>query len=94
MGGTAVSATTVEVLVMPYKAIAVHHPLATVDSASVIGHGSATVVSQGRGVRGSWYRPSARTLCNVVDGSNQSVHPRPGSAWILLAPTGSTVTMR
>jgi len=30
----------------------------------------------------------------VVDGAQQLIHPAPGSTWVLLAPTGSTVVVR
>jgi hypothetical protein len=94
VAGTPVSAATVEVLTMPYKSIVAHHPLTTLSSATVLGQGAATVVSGGVAVRGSWYRPSAKLLTNVVDGAQQLIHPVPGSTWVLLAPTGSTVVVR
>ncbi|PZS33621.1 MAG: hypothetical protein DLM59_06145 [Pseudonocardiales bacterium] len=93
VGGTPVAAATVEVLVMPYNAIVVHHPLATIQSAAVLGSGPATVVSGGFGVQGSWYRPSAKTLANVVDGSKKVVYPNHGAIWTVLAPSGSTATV-
>jgi hypothetical protein len=94
VAGTPVATATVEVLVMPYKSIVSHHPLTTLSSALVLGQGAATVVSGGMATRGSWYRPSAKLLTNVVDGAQQLVHPVPGSTWVLLAPTGSSVVVR
>lgn len=94
VGGVGVSAVSVEVLTMVYRAIVVHSPLRTLSGATVFGQGAATVVSGGQAVHGSWYRPSAKTLANVVDEAKQVVHPAPGRSWVLYAPTGSSVVVR
>ncbi len=91
LGGSAVSAANVEVLTSTYRAIVVHSPLRTLLGAPVFGTGAATVVSGAATVHGSWFRPSAKTLTNVVDEEQQVVHLVPGRTWVLFAPTGSTV---
>jgi len=93
VSGAPVSAASIEVLTMAYRGIVVHSPLRTLYGANVYGQGAATVVSGGHAVHGSWYRPSAKTLVNIVDQAKQIVHPAPGRAWVLFAPTGSTVVV-
>ncbi|MDP9241325.1 MAG: DUF3048 domain-containing protein [Actinomycetota bacterium] len=94
IGGVAMAVTTVEVLTMPYRAITVHSPLRTLPSASVVGVGGATVVSGPHAANGSWYRPSAKGLANIVDASKLLMHPLAGSTWVILAPTGTRVEIR
>lgn len=94
VGGAAVSAASVVVLTMTYRPIVVHSPLRTLSGAAVFGQGAATVVSGAQSVKGSWYRPSPKTLVNVVDGAKQVVHLAPGRSWVLFAPTGSSVVVR
>jgi hypothetical protein len=94
IGGSAVSTASVVVLTMTYRAIVVHSPLRTLSGAAVFGQGNATVVSGGQAVHGSWYRPSPKTLFNVVDQEKQIVHPVAGRSWVIFAPTGSSVVVR
>lgn len=89
--GTSVAVTTVEVLVMPYKAVPVQHPPGVILSATVLGRGAATVVSGPACVSGTWYRPGPSALTNVVDGAQHLIHPLVGSTWVMLARTGSTI---
>jgi len=90
VNGTTVSVTTVQVLETPYRSIAVHHPAATISSATVTGAGKAAIVSGPVGVAGSWYRRSANQLANIVDSDKHAVRPLPGSSWVVIAPAGST----
>lgn len=90
VNGTTVSVATVQVLITPYRTLAVHHPAATITSAAVTGAGQAAIVSGPVGVAGTWYRRSANQLGNIVDADKRAVRPLPGSSWVVLAPTGST----
>lgn len=94
IGGAAVAVTTVQVLTMPYRSVVVHSPLRTMSSASVIGQGVATVVSGSHGANGTWFRPSAKGLANIVDTSKLLMHPLAGPTWVILAPTGTRVELR
>jgi hypothetical protein len=94
IGGAAVAVSTVEVITMAYRTITVHSPLRTLPSASVVGEGVATVVSGPHAANGSWFRPSAKGLANIVDASKLLMHPLAGPSWVILAPTGTRVVIR
>lgn len=94
VGGAPVAVTTVEVLTMTYRGVVLHSPLRTISSAAVLGQGAAAVLSGGQAARGTWYRPSAKNLTNVVDASKLVMHPLRGPAWVLLVPPGTRVDIR
>jgi hypothetical protein len=94
VGGVAVSVSTVVVLTMEYKTLSVKNPSPhEVYSAQPVGEGDAVAVSGGSWAKGRWSKPGLKMVCNIVDGTKTAMHPRPGPAWIVFAPTGSAVVV-
>jgi hypothetical protein len=93
-GGPAVAAANVIVQVVPYKSIQLGHPTGQwVPSARVFGGGSATIAAGQLAVPGKWSKPGLPKQTNFVDSSSVPVRLVPGTSWLLLAPTGSTVAV-
>lgn len=78
-----------------YKTVQVHHPDgAYVPSARVYGHGTATFLSGGSVVKGQWSKPGSDAITVFSDSTGVPVRLRPGTTWVLLVPSGTTVTYK
>jgi hypothetical protein len=92
-GGPAVAAANLIVQVVPYKSVQLGHPSGQwVPSARVFGTGAATIAPGPFAVPGKWSKPGASKQTNYVDARSVPVRLVPGTSWVLLAPSGSTVT--
>jgi hypothetical protein len=95
LGKATVSAASVMVLSMPYRTLDVRKPsFRELPSAKIFGEGAATVVSGAFAARAIWRKPSQTLLCNVLDEAGNQVHPLPGTAWVVYAPTNARVTTK
>jgi len=79
------------VQVVPYKLLTPDR-VPAVGSAQIIGSGIATTVAGPVAVTGRWLRPGPARLSNVVDAAGVPVRLVPGRTFVMLAPTGTTVT--
>jgi len=91
VSGLRLSAANVMVLSMPYGSVTVKHPRRELPSAEVLGKGDARVLSLGRTLEGTWYKPSPRELLAVVDGEGFPVKLAPGPTWVLMVPPTGAV---
>ncbi|MFI7574333.1 DUF3048 domain-containing protein [Micromonospora sp. NPDC049497] len=95
VGTTTVTATSVIVLSVEYRTLDVRNPSPrSLPSSNVFGEGAAVVVSGPAGAKGTWRKPGLPLVCNIVDAGGDLMHPRPGSAWVIYAPTTAKVTVK
>lgn len=95
VGTTAVTATSLMVLTMPYRTLTVRHPeLRSVPAANVFGEGAAVAVSGPFAAKAKWRKPGQNLVCHLTDLAGYQLRPLPGNTWVIYAPTTAKVTVR
>lgn len=90
IGGAAVSAANVIVLVMPYKTVLAKAPQGPpVPTANIFGTGSAYAVSGAFGASGRWARNGPIKIHTVATADGVTMRFQPGPTWVILVPTGN-----
>ncbi len=91
--GSALAATNLAVLVMPYRWVRLSNHGASIRTAEVFGTGPAWVAAGAAAVRCGWSRKGAFGASLVADAAGFPARVLPGTTWMFYAPTGSTVTV-
>jgi hypothetical protein len=93
VGGVTMAATSIVVLTMEYRTVSVRNPSPRdLPSASVVGDGAAVAVSGPQAATGRWTKPGPKMVSHLVDSGGFQMRLRPGTTWVVYAPTGSQVT--
>jgi hypothetical protein len=92
LSGTAVSATNLVVLSVPYTTKDVSALKSTLTWANPLGRGDARVVAGNQMVTGIWSKTAFASGLNMLSAAQQIPELVPGRTWILLVPPQSTVT--
>lgn len=81
--------------ITPYQKVYVKSSTgSTVPTADVLGTGAATVCAATGCLAGSWQRRGYEASTNFFDSKRSAVRLSRGSTWIVLAPTGSTLSLK
>jgi hypothetical protein len=92
-GGPVISTKNLLVQVVPYKSVTLSHRYGGSDvSAKLLGTGVSVVMTGPQAITGTWSKPGLPQQTNFLDGASVPVRLAPGPSWLLLAPTGSSVT--
>lgn len=99
-GGPRVQVANVVVQTVPYKQIGINAKLGrTTESAKLVSSGRAEVLSGsdaghsgGTAATGTWARPFIGKVTAYLDSSGTPMSFRPGSTWVILAPSGTQVS--
>ena len=95
VGTATVTAASVLVLTMEYRTVQVRHPsLRSLPAANVFGTGEVVAVSGPFSAKGWWRKPGLQLVCTIADSGGDMMHPRPGNAWVIYAPTTAKVTVK
>ncbi len=93
--GSAVAVANLVFQLTPYQQVYVKSSTGTtVPSANVLGTGSATVCAATGCIAGSWQRRGYEASTNFFDSKSGAVRLSRGGTWIVLAPTGSTLSLK
>ncbi|MCW3816506.1 DUF3048 domain-containing protein [Micromonospora sp. DR5-3] len=95
VGKVSVTAASVIVLTMEYRTLDVRHPSPrSLPAANVFGEGAVVAVSGPSSAKGRWRKPGLEMVCTIADGGGDLMHPQPGNAWVIYAPTAAKVTVK
>ncbi|MFI6130035.1 DUF3048 domain-containing protein [Micromonospora sp. NPDC051141] len=95
VGTATVTAASVIVLTMEYRTLEVRKPsYRSLPSANVFGEGAVVVVSGPTSAKGRWRKPGMGMVCTLADLGGDLLHPQPGNAWVIYAPTTAKVTLK
>ncbi|WBB73811.1 DUF3048 domain-containing protein [Micromonospora sp. WMMD1128] len=95
VGKTTVTAVSVIVLTMEYRTLEVRKPsFRSLPSANVFGEGAVVAVSGPNSAKGRWRKPGLGMVCTLADVGGDLLHPQPGNAWVIYAPTTAKVTVK
>ncbi|WP_319459179.1 DUF3048 domain-containing protein [Micromonospora sp. RTP1Z1] len=95
VGTATVTAASVIVLTMEYRTLDVRHPsLRSLPSANVFGEGAVVAVSGPSSAKGTWRKPGQEMVCNIADPAGDLLHPQPGNAWVIYAPSTAKVSVK
>ena len=95
VGKVTVTAASVIVLTMEYRTLDVRKPSPrSLPSANVFGEGAVLAVSGPNSAKGRWRKPGLGMVCTLADTGGDLLHPRPGNAWVIYAPTTAKVTVK
>ena len=95
VGTATVTAASVIVLTMEYRTLDVRHPSPrSLPAANVFGEGAVVAVSGPSGAKGRWRKPGLQLVCTIADNGGDMLHPQPGNAWVIYAPTSAKVTVK
>lgn len=90
VGGAAVSAANVIVLVMGYKSVLAKSPQGpAVPTANIFGTGNAYAVSGPNGAAGRWARNGPLKIHTVATADGVTMRFAPGPTWVILVPDGN-----
>jgi hypothetical protein len=93
-GKATVPAASVIVLTMPYRTLSVRKPTSrSLPAAKVFGEGAAVAVSGPSSAKARWRKPGQKLVCHVTDLAGFPIRPRPGTAWVVYAPSNAKVTV-
>jgi hypothetical protein len=90
--GTPVSATNLVVLTVPYTTKAVSALHRTVTFANPLGDGATRIVADDQSVAGTWSKRNFNSALNLLSADGHVPTLAPGRTWIIMVPTGSTVS--
>jgi hypothetical protein len=92
-GGPVISTNNLLVQIVEYKPVTLSHRYGGSDvSAKLLGSGKSVVMTGPQAISGTWAKPGLPQLTNFLDGSSVPIRLAPGPSWLILAPSGSTVT--
>lgn len=95
VGTATVTAASVIVLTMEYRTLDVRNPSPrSLPSANVFGEGAVVAVSGPSSAKGRWRKPGQGMICTLADSGGDLLHPQPGNAWVVYAPTTAKVTVK
>lgn len=95
VGKVTVTAASVIVLTMEYRTLEVRKPSPrSLPSANVFGEGAVVAVSGPNSAKGRWRKPGLGMVCTLADNGGDLLHPRPGNAWVIYAPTTAKVSVK
>ncbi len=90
--GTPVSATNVVVLTVPYTTKAVSALHRTVTFADPLGGGAARIVADDQSIAGTWSKRNFNSALNLLSADGHVPALAPGRTWIIMVPSGSTIS--
>lgn len=90
--GTSVSATNVVVLTVAYTTRAVSALHRTVTFANPLGTGATRIVADDQSISGTWSKRNFNSALNLLSANGQVPALAPGRTWIIMVPSGSTVS--
>jgi hypothetical protein len=61
--------------------------------AQMVGHGPVEIFTDGRAIKGSWFRSALRKTTAYRTATGKVIALRPGQTWVELAATGETVSV-
>jgi hypothetical protein len=93
VGGATAAATNVVAISVPYTTKEVSALKRTVSFANPLGTGKATIVAGPQSVRAVWTKNNFASGLNLLGPDQNVPYLMPGSTWILLMPSGSSVTI-
>lgn len=90
--GTSVSATNVVVLTVPYTTKAVSALHRTVTFANPLGDGATRIVADDQSIAGTWSKRNFNSALNLLSADGHVPALAPGRTWIIMVPSGSSVS--